>query len=309
LRGGAHAWSAISSGRLGMLEAMPVSTPSIVPSGRHVELPGRGTTFVREMNGPPGAPTVVLLHGLSATGGLNWLWCFGALGQHYRVAAVDHRGHGRGIPTRRFRLADCADDVAALADRLGVEKVVAVGYSMGGPIAQLLWHRHRDRVGGLVLCATSGYFGGNQRQQALLAGLLPGLTVLARSMPAPARRVMVSRLLEARLPEFPARDWVIDEMRRSDVAAVTEAAAALSRFSSREWIGDVDVPAAVVVTELDGIVPPARQHRLAAAIPGATVHPLAGDHDVCVARPKLFVPVLLDACRSVTTRARAAPRR
>jgi pimeloyl-ACP methyl ester carboxylesterase len=93
------------------------------------------------------------------------------------------------------------------------------------------------------------------------------------------------------------------------VAAVTEAAAALSRFSSREWIGDVDVPAAVVVTELDGIVPPARQHRLAAAIPGATVHPLAGDHDVCVARPKLFVPVLLDACRSVTTRARAAPRR
>jgi 3-oxoadipate enol-lactonase len=292
-----------------MLDTMSASTPSIVPRGRHVELPGRGTTFVREVAGPPGAATLVLLHGLSATGGLNWLWCFRALGQQYRVVAIDHRGHGRGIPTRHFRLADCADDVAALADVLGVEKVVAVGYSMGGPIAQLLWHRHRDRVGGLVLCATSRDFGGNLRQQALLSGMLPGLTVLARSTPAPARQAMVSRMLDARLPEFPARDWVIGEMRRSDLAAVAEAAAALGRFSSRDWIGGVDAPTAVVITELDRLVAPARQRRLAAAIPGATVHPVAGDHDVCVARPDLLVPVLLDACRSVTTRARAAPRR
>jgi hypothetical protein len=54
-------------------------------------------------------------------------------------------------------------------------------------------------------------------------------------------------------------------------------------------------------------VAPARQHGLAAAIPGATMHPVPGDHSVCVTRPDLFVPVLLDACRSVTTRARAAP--
>ena len=37
---------------------------------------------------------------------------------------IDHRGHGRGIRTRRlFRLADCADDVAALADELGIEQL------------------------------------------------------------------------------------------------------------------------------------------------------------------------------------------
>jgi 3-oxoadipate enol-lactonase len=292
-----------------MLDPMPVSTPSIVPPGRHVELPGRGRTFVREVTGPPGAQTLVLLHGLSATGGLNWVGCFRALSQQYRVVAMDLRGHGRGIPTRHFRLADCADDVAALAHVLGVEKVVAVGYSMGGPIAQLLWHRHRDRVGGLVLCATSRDFGGNLRQQTLLSGMLPGLSVLARGTPAPARQVLVSRMLDARLPEFPGRDWVIDEMRRSDLAAVTEAAAALGRFSSRDWIGGIDVPTAVVITELDRLVAPAHQRRMAAAIPGATVHPMAGDHDVCIARPDLFVPVLLDACRSVTTRPRATPRR
>ena len=48
--------------------------------------------------------------------------------------ALDHRGHGRGIRSRRpFRLEDCADDAAALIDELGLGPVTAVGYSMGGP--------------------------------------------------------------------------------------------------------------------------------------------------------------------------------
>ncbi|MDQ1443614.1 MAG: hypothetical protein QOI20_78, partial [Acidimicrobiaceae bacterium] len=104
--------------------------PSL-PPGRHVKLPGRGTTFIRELPGPPSAadgPTLVLLHGLSATGGLNWLWCFQPLSARYRVIAIDHRGHGHGVRTRHFRLADCADDVAALAEVLDVPQLTAVGY-------------------------------------------------------------------------------------------------------------------------------------------------------------------------------------
>src|SRR5512144_2530000 len=88
-----------------------------LPPGRHVELTGRGTTFVRELAGPPGAPTLVLLHGWTATADLNWFTCFAELGRRFRVLSMDHRGHGRGIRSRRvFRLEDCADDVAALLD-------------------------------------------------------------------------------------------------------------------------------------------------------------------------------------------------
>ena len=43
-----------------------------IPLGRRVELEGRGTTFVREVTGPPGAPTLLLSHGWIASGGLNW---------------------------------------------------------------------------------------------------------------------------------------------------------------------------------------------------------------------------------------------
>ena len=137
----------------------PVGPP--LPPGREVELPGRGTVFVRELAGPPGAPVVLLLHGWTATADINWHTCYEALGRRFRVIALDQRGHGRGIKprgARSLRLEDMADDVGALADVLGIDRFVLAGYSMGGPVAQLVWRRHPDRVTGLVLCATARNF-------------------------------------------------------------------------------------------------------------------------------------------------------
>ena len=111
---------------------------------------------MRDLLGPPGAPVVVLLHGLGATADLNWFPSYRPLSAHYRVIAMDHRGHGGGKRSHRvFRLEDCADDVVELADALGVQRFIPVGYSMGGPVAQLVWKRHRSRIDGLVLCATA----------------------------------------------------------------------------------------------------------------------------------------------------------
>ncbi|MEY2404866.1 MAG: hypothetical protein QOD38_2417 [Acidimicrobiaceae bacterium] len=274
--------------------------PSFVPAGRFIELPGRGTTFIREASGPPGAPTVVLLHGLSATGGLNWLWCFQPLSERYRVIAIDHRGHGHGMRSRRFRLADCADDVAALAEVLGIERLTAAGYSMGGPIAQLLWHRHRSLVDGLVLCATARNFRSQRSQVAF--SLLPFITAGLRTTPGIARRAVISRILEQRMAGIPEREWVMDELQNVDPVAIAEAAGAIGRFSSHEWIGEVDVPTAVIVTEQDRLVPPHRQRRLAESIPGARIISVQGDHGVCVANPRAFVPALRNACDTVTRR-------
>ena len=273
-----------------------------LPPGRHLELPGRGRTFVREVAGPPGAPTVMLLHGLSASADLNWFTCFAPLGARYRVVAIDHRGHGRGIrSSRRFRLADCADDAAAAAEQLGVEKLIAVGYSMGGPISQLLWHRHRDVVDGLVLCATSRDFSGNPRTRLLL-NLLPPISLAARMTPVQIRRAAVRRMMEGRFPDTPMAQWAMTELRRNDPATLTEAAAALGRFTSRDWIGEVDVPAAVVVTTQDQAVPPHRQRKLAEAIRGATIHEVHGDHAAVVMQAQRFLPALLDAVDSVVRR-------
>ena len=114
------------------------------PAWRNVELPGRGTTYAYDRPHPsPSAPTVVLLHGWTATGSLNWATTMTRLADRFRVVVLDHRGHGQGIrDDDKFTLEDCADDAVALLDVLGVGTAIFVGYSMGGPIAQLIWRRH-----------------------------------------------------------------------------------------------------------------------------------------------------------------------
>ncbi len=264
---------------------------------------------MRELAGPPGSATVLLLHGWTATADLNWFPSYFPLARRFRVVAIDQRGHGRGVRSqRRFRLSDCADDAAALVDVLGIERAIAVGYSMGGPVAQLLWQRHRDAVAGLVLCATSRDFRGYPRERMWFS-LLPGLTVAARVTPPGVRRALADRVIGSRL-NGPLGEWATSELRLNDPLALAEAGTAITRFSSRDWIGGVDVPTAVVVTERDSVVPPERQLRLAECIPGATVHRVAGDHGVCSVAPRRFVPVLLQACSSVAARAavgRVAP--
>jgi len=94
--------------------------PPALPLGTLVRVPDRGDVFVRYQAGPPGAPTVLLLHGWMASADLNWLGTFPVLAGRYHVVAMDHRGHGRGIRSREpFSLEDCADDAAGLLRELG----------------------------------------------------------------------------------------------------------------------------------------------------------------------------------------------
>lgn len=269
-------------------------------SGRQelfLDLKGRGRIRVIEYKGPEGAPTLMLLHGLGATGPLNWLRSFSDLAERYHVVAVDHRGHGYGIPTRRFRLKDCADDVVAVADELGIREFIAVGYSMGGPIAKLCWSRHPGRVRGLVLCATARHFT-PERYPVLTRAVLPGAVLGARMLPNLVRSQIIEGMTRD-LPSQEAKDYVRSEMSGSDPAVLAQATRAVLRFSSRNWASDIAVPTAVVVTTRDKIVPTRRQYALAAAIPGAKQFEVDGDHFACANKRTGFVTELVAACDHV----------
>ena len=268
-----------------------------------MDLPGRGTTFVRTLNGPVGAPTVVLLHGWTATADLNWFTCYKPLAEHYRVVALDHRGHGRGIRSRKaFRLEDCADDAVAVCDVLGIEQFIPVGYSMGGPVAQLMWKRHRQRTAGLVLCATSAYFSTSREERLSFLGL-SGLAAVARLTPVQARTWLTEQFYLQRKADL-WEPWAVNQASTHDWRAILEAGRAIGNFSSRDWIGEIDVPTSTLITMSDRVVPVRRQVRLFEAIPDAEAFRVDGDHDACVANAKQFVPTLLRACRSVVERSR-----
>ena len=272
-----------------------------IPMTRLVELPGRGTTRVWECAGPPGAGTLILIHGVASTAELNWGKVLAQLGRHFRVIAADLRGHGDGLPLRsRFRLEDCADDVAALADVLDIRRFAAVGYSMGGMVAQMLYRRHPSLLSGLVLCSTAGNVCGS-----------PAGQMAALAVPAMAAALQWNPMLYLMGADFfgmallggvddPATArWARAQLRRTTLATTISAMDAVCGFTSDSWISQVDVPTAVVVTARDRVVLPDRQLELAWAIPGASVHHLDADHGACINAPQLFTRAVLEACWSV----------
>ena len=138
-----------------------------LPAGRTVELPARGSTYVVD-SGPRDAPTYcATCTSVACTGLMTWYPVLKTVGQFGRVVVFDQRLHGQGIACDRFLLEDCADDVAALADVLGIRTFVPVGYSMGSLVAQLVWKRHRERVGWAG--AVRGH-GGRQPRELRAAG-------------------------------------------------------------------------------------------------------------------------------------------
>jgi 3-oxoadipate enol-lactonase len=267
-----------------------------------VDLPGRGTTAVWQCAGPPHAETLVLLHGVAMTAELCWFRVLERLGRQFRIVAPDLRGHGDGIPLRgRFRLEDNADDIAALADVLDIRCFAAVGYSIGGMVAQVLWRRHPRLVSGLVFCATARNVRGSWLEK-LTSLYLPTTTTALGLMPF-ARAITAEHLgssLLGRIQDGESRARARAQLSRTSLPAAMSAVQSAVEFTSHEWIAEVDVPTAVVITTADQVVPLSRQRRLARAIPDAAVFELIGDHAVFLNDPARFAQVLIAASRSVT---------
>lgn len=272
-----------------------------LPPGRLIDIPDRGQTFIREVQGPDNAPTLILLHGWTATADLNWFTCFEELGKHFNVVALDHRGHGQGIRSRSaFRLEDCADDVVALADVLGINTFIPVGYSMGGTIAQLIWKQHEHRVNGLVLCSTAPIFAKSREERLGFLGLT-GLATIARFTPTQTVDWITEQVYLQRKAEG-LDQWAIEEMSGHDWRQILEAGKEIGSFNSLKWLSEVDVPTSVVITTQDQVIPPERQQRLLDLLKDVDVHLVDGGHNAIYAEQRTYVPKLVAACNSVYQR-------
>jgi len=102
--------------------------------------------------GKADAPPIVCVHGY--TGSAD---AFNALARHlqdrYRILALDVRGHGESAWSEAgaYRYEDQANDLAEFAKRLGLDKFVLIGTSMGGIIAMAYAAEHAERLSGLVV--------------------------------------------------------------------------------------------------------------------------------------------------------------
>ena len=95
---------------------------------------------------------LVLLHGLGNEAHL-WDDFVPSVVPHYRVLALDQRGHGDSDwdPEARYDAESMADDLEAVLDALEIDRFVLVGFSMGGRVAMTFAGRHPERLAGLVI--------------------------------------------------------------------------------------------------------------------------------------------------------------
>jgi 3-oxoadipate enol-lactonase len=276
--------------------------PREFPPARTVVVPDRGEFFLRDTDpsGEANLPVVFMLHGWVGSADLN----FGGLYEDiaaagYRVIAIDHRGHGRGMRALvPFRLTDCAADAAGVIRTLGLNKVIVFGYSMGGAIAQLVARDHGDMVAGLVLSGTCQHWQDEQLRRTWKAMPFVGLGLAV----APGRGWRVA-LKRAGLTSGPGVAWLRSEMMRHSAKDIAEAGRELGRFDSRPWLKPQTFPTAVVLTSKDDAVPPAKQRELIAALQAevfdAPVRHLEVGAMAGTASAARYNPMLLAALESV----------
>ena len=277
--------------------------PPLLP-GRVVHVEGRGEFFVRHHQHPdPNAPTVLMLHGWTASVDTQFFTVYEELAAHFSIIGLDHRGHGRGLrPDTDFALEDCADDAAAVARQLGATSVVTVGYSMGGPISTLVWHRHRDLVRGMVLQATAMEWNSSRAERTRWT-ISRFMGFLFRNIATPR---FLNRVLHRAIPRGHEMrryiPWMLGEIRRNDPWFILQAGQALSKFDARIMAPDVQVPTSFVLTTKDTGVPPTKQRAFAEAI-DAEVFELHGNHFASLTMPREFADLTRRAVESVLQRA------
>jgi pimeloyl-ACP methyl ester carboxylesterase len=272
-----------------------VAEPAL-PAARSIDLPGRGTVVARIVEGR--AP-VLLLHGWALTADVNFVHLMNPLAGTHGLISMDHRGHGRGVaPRDRFSLEACVQDIVALLDALGTDRVIVCGYSLGGPIGLELAERYPGRVAGLVLEATALCFDSpvDRLAKPFLHAIRP-LTRFDRGRTMPLRYFGDTRARSAETARL--WPWLRRELVRCHPQVIVDVMLAEYAFDFRPRTAAVaGIPTAVVVTTRDRAVPPADQRDMARRLKAPVIE-IDDDHDVFLADPDRYVAATLDAIRLV----------
>ena len=250
-----------------------------LPPGHTAVLSGRGEVFYRDhRHEDPAAPTLLLLHGWTASADLQFFTAYEELARDFSFVAIDHRGHGRGMrPAARFQLEDAADDAAALIEQLGVGPVIVVGYSMGGPLALLMTQRNPHLVAGIVVQATALEWNATAAERVRWKTVRM-MSPILRSWAFPSWMRFGLRRMGRQQPAIePYIEWLAGELSRNSAAHLVHAGQALSRYDAVDWARMLGVPSAMLITTRDHLVLPRKQRALAEAL-GAHIGEVPGDH-------------------------------
>jgi pimeloyl-ACP methyl ester carboxylesterase len=229
---------------------------------------------------------VVLVHGFASRADHNWgaMNWFTTLAAHYRVVALDCRGHGKsGKPhdSAAYGGETMGEDVIRLMDHLGIKRTLIMGYSMGGRIVTGLLMLHPER---------------------LRAAVLGGIGAATATAPSFNRKPIVDALLAENIStvkEQRAREFrQFAEATGNDLKALAAVMASNREDFSAEQIAaqKIRVPVMIVIGTKDLLV--GNPKLLHDSIPGSKLVMLEGHDHLSAPSDKHYKEAVLEFFKS-----------
>jgi 3-oxoadipate enol-lactonase len=246
-----------------------------------VRVPG-GSVRV-QVDGPDGAPALVLAHSLAAHLGM-WDEQVPVWARRYRVVRYDVRGHGGSTaPGGGCSIGELAGDAMAVMDALGLARAHWCGLSLGGMIGLWLLRHAPGRIDRAVLAHLAARLGppelwDGRIRTAARSGIEP--------LVEPTLRYWFDEAFMARFPE--RADAMRRMIRATSIAGYQACCAAIRDMDQRDGLARIDRPVLVIAGRRDRATAPADGAAIAGAIPGASFAMRDTAHFGPVEQPRAF---------------------
>jgi pimeloyl-ACP methyl ester carboxylesterase len=227
-------------------------------------------------------PDAILIQPGFGRNGEYWRSWVPDLARDHRVVRRDMRAHGGsspGPPGHEWSVEGLADDVVALLDALGLERVHYVGESVGGITGIVLGARHPGRFSSITLVQTPVRLG--RGLQDMMRDGYPTWSDALRDLGAGG---WVTRNMPAGSPRTA---WEREQWDRCDLDALTRLADATLHVDVESYLPEVRVPTLVLAPAESALTSLADQFRIRTAIPDAQIEVFEGrGHNIYLEEPR-----------------------
>ncbi len=245
--------------------------------------------FVENGLGTP----VVLVHGYPLDHTI-WDDVTGLLATNARVIRPDLRGYGQTPVTEGvYSMSLLADDLLALFDRLGLEKVILAGHSMGGYVALAFAQAYPQRLAGLALVTSQAAADAPEKHEARYQ----------QAIEVEKRGTIAA--VEAGLARFSPNPVILEKTRkimmRADPRAVAGSLRGMAeRPDMTDFLREIQVPALVIAGEVDELIPARKSEEMAGVLPDCKLVVVpGGGHMAMMEKPQIVAEAIRDLVQRV----------
>ena len=229
-----------------------------------------------------------------------WAPQVSALVERCRCIAVDLRGFGETALAEPVSLDQYADDVVAVMDKLGVERAIVAGCSMGGYTAFALWRRHPERVRALVLADTKATADTDEARAKRVALIETARTQGSTAVANLQIASLIGKTAREKQPDtYDAVHRMIAQTKPEAIVAALEAM--MHRPDSTPTLATITVPTLVIVGDEDVPTPVKDARAMHQGIPGSRLEIVAGaGHLANLERPAAFNHLMTEFVGALT---------